>query len=948
MDYSKKGIFDKQQEVKSISTRVVSKVRVILFRILLVAFVFVAIVACFAIYGGVKGIIDDAPALSQININPEGFTTTIYYSDGSVSGKLVGAESNRVEVSISQVPDVLQKCFVALEDERFYEHNGIDIRGIFRAGYSVLKEGDLGYGASTIDQQLLKNRVFNNGDEANAVDKIERKIQEQYLAVQLEHAYTKDEIMIAYLNTINLGNRSYGVEMAAQNYFGKHVWQLNLSESAVIAAIALSPVYRNPITNPEKNAERRQACLENMLAMGYCTKAEYDEAINDDVYSRIKDYSEQNSTSDETYYTYFQDEVTNEIMEDLQSRLGYTSDEAYNILYSGGLSIYTTQDKDIQDIVDKEYCDESNFPALGNATGSFYELTPGFAVSILHSDQTQTHYHLEDLENYYADYDDSDLIFYHENYTSDHKGISNYTTDTDKMDAMIDEFINSVMSEGDSIAAEVKYYTLEPQSSIVIMDQYTGSVVAIYGGRGEKTGSLTLNRATTTLRQVGSTFKVLASFLPALDTCGMTLATVADDSKYFYPGTTTEVNNWNGDVYKGLSSIRDAICHSMNIVACRIMERVTPQVSFDYLEKLGFTTLVESRTDSDGKTYSDIGIPLALGGLTDGVTNLELCAGYATIASGGVYNKPMFYTKVVDHNGNTILENDTAGTQVIKNSTAFLLTDAMVDVTTDGTGTKLAFKSDEVNDYIKEYARKKLGLKSDETSDSQEYKDMVSQMESDLSGMKVAGKTGTTHDYTDLWFVGFTTHYTASIWTGFDNNISQIDKSYHQNMWRKIMEEIHVAKEDKAEDFTIPDSIVTAKICTKCGNLAVEGLCDEASQASGSTTRTEYFAKGTVPTQKCTCHVKVSICKDSGMLAGPGCPTTSVIEKVYLKKTETSPTWDTPYILPSNLGVCTLHNSAGTAASDDGEGNSNADDTGAGGSLSDSAGSDTSSEKTVN
>ena len=152
------------------------------------------------------------------------------------------------------------------------------------------------------------------------------------------------------------------------------------------------------------------------------------------------------------------------------------------------------------------------------------------------------------------------------------------------MDAMIDEFINSVMSEGDSIAAEVKYYTLEPQSSIVIMDQYTGSVVAIYGGRGEKTGSLTLNRATTTLRQVGSTFKVLASFLPALDTCGMTLATVADDSKYFYPGTTTEVNNWNGDVYKGLSSIRDAICHSMNIVACRIMERVTPQVSFDYLE----------------------------------------------------------------------------------------------------------------------------------------------------------------------------------------------------------------------------------------------------------------------------------------------------------------------------------------------------------------------------
>ena len=436
MDFSKKGIIKKQHQIKSWSRRFVSKTRVLMFRLALVAIIAVGVFGCFAAYGAAKGMIDDAPSLSHINIDPEKFTTHIYYSDGTVSGTVVGAESSRILATSEQIPKVLKDCFVALEDERFYEHYGIDVRGIIRAVASGIKTGIqtgdfLGFGGSTITQQLLKNRVFGSGNESNPIDKITRKMQEQYLAIQLENIYSKDEILVAYLNNINLGNRSFGVQMAANNYFGKDVSNLTLSESAVLAAIALSPVRHNPIVFPERNAERRQTCLDNMLDLGLCSQAEYDEAVNDEVYARIRNYAIANS--EEVYYSYFNDEVIRQVVEDLVDIAGFTADQAQDLVYSGGLNIFTTQDREIQAIVDSVYCDEENFPALGNATGSFYELTQDYAVSILHEDETLDHYSFGHVLNYYTDYDDSDLIFYHENYRSKHKGISRYTTDPDKL-----------------------------------------------------------------------------------------------------------------------------------------------------------------------------------------------------------------------------------------------------------------------------------------------------------------------------------------------------------------------------------------------------------------------------------------------------------------------------------------------------------------------------------
>lgn len=846
MDFSKKGTAKKQKQIKSTSRKIASKAKVSALRILLVAFVFFLVVGAFTGLGVLKGLADSAPSIDQINVIPTGFTTNIYDKDGNLIESLIGAESNRVYVTIDEIPKVVQEAFISIEDERFYDHNGIDVRGIIRAFFTGLSRGDFDQGASTITQQLIKNQVFNGGAEDNFTDRFIRKIQEQYLALQLEERLDKDLILEYYLNNINLGAGSYGVQTASKRYFGKDVSELNISEASVIAAIAQSPTYMNPITNQENNSERRAQVLDNMKSLGHITEEEYNEAINDNVYARIQSVNEEQSGS--SYYSYFVDELIEQALEDLQEEKGYTYTQASNALYSGGLSIYTTLDSNVQKVLDDVYSNEDYFPEVGKS--SFWELN--YALSIQKKDGTTIHFHNDDLEDFFAS--DSSFSFYY--------------SSKEEAEARVAAFKKVKVEEGDLILAENVSIVLQPQSSMVIMDQTNGHVVGLIGGRGEKLGNRTLNRATNTVRQPGSVFKIFSTYLPALDSANMTLATPIDDAPFKYPGTEKTVSNWNNGVYEGLTTLRRGIYRSMNVVTVKTLNEITPKVGFDYLLKLGFTTLVESRTTESGKVLSDIYLPLALGGITDGVTNLELTAAMATIANGGVYTEPTFYTKILDHDGKLLLGKETTTTQVMKPSTAFLLTNAMEDVVKIGTGTAVRFPN--------------------------------------LS-MPIAGKTGTTSDDNDLWFSGYTPYYTATIWTGYDNNRSQSDKSYHKIIWRDVMEQIHKDQKLESVPFTKPDSIVSAQICTKSGKLAVEGLCDE--YIGGSTVATEYFAKGTVPTEKCDIHVKVSVCEDSGLIANQYCPPSTVTEKVFLIKDETEKTYDTPNILPKD--TCDVH-SAGT------------------------------------
>ena len=305
MNYGKSSIKRRARQIDRKPVKVRRKIGVVFGKILLICVLIIGVVGVSTVVGAVKGILASAPDISAVDVIPTGFSTTVLASDGSEIATLVAEGSNRRSVTLDEIPKDLQHAVVAIEDERFYEHNGIDIKGIVRAGVSLISGGS--QGASTLTQQLIKNNVFPNFvNEKTFYDKLQRKLQEQFLAVSIEKQMSKDEIMEAYLNTINLGQNCLGVQSAAKRYFNKDVSELTLSESAVIAGITQSPGNLNPITNPQKNQKRRDKVLKNMLKQGYIDQAAYDEAMADDVYARIQSVNEtQTDSSNASPYSSF-------------------------------------------------------------------------------------------------------------------------------------------------------------------------------------------------------------------------------------------------------------------------------------------------------------------------------------------------------------------------------------------------------------------------------------------------------------------------------------------------------------------------------------------------------------------------------------------------------------------------------------------------------------------
>ena len=784
MNYGRKKAAKKRRDITSKSKMKKKRLGVRIFKGVLLTLLLLMVAGC--VGGGIflKKVIDSAPDVTPEDVKPTGYTSVVYASDNKTeTQRLTSAGSNRVYKTIDEIPKDLQHAFVAIEDERFYEHNGIDPKGIVRAGMIGLTTGDFSQGASTLTQQLIKNNIFDFMSEDTFFDRLERKIQEQYLALKLEKQMSKSEIMENYLNTINLGQNTLGVQAASQRYFNKDVSQLTLSESAVIAAITQSPSYYNPITHPDHNADRRKQVLKNMLEQGYISQEAHDEALADDVYARIQNVNT-NITQNTTPQSYFVDALTEQILTDLEDPdvgLGYSETQAYNTLYKGCLSIYSTQDLEIQGICDQVLNDDSNYP---------YKVQYGlsYALTVTRADGTQ------------------------ENYSSGHiKQFRNMkyglTFDSEEQaHQVIESFKASIAKEGDTYD-EVINLSPQPQASVTVIDQATGQIKAMVGGRGTKSSSMSLNRAYTgSTRQPGSCFKILSTYAPALDSAGETLATIIKDEPYEY-ADGTPVSNWWGNYYRGNMTMRKAIEQSANICAVKTLTEITPQLGFTYCQNFGLSTLVESRTTDEGKVFTDIQQPLALGGVTDGVYNYEMCAAYAAIANGGVYQEPIMYTKILDHDGNVLLDRTQTQEKhtVLKDSTAFLLTSAMEDVIKKGTGTP---------------AR--------------------------LSNMDAAAKTGTTSNNVDLWIAGYTPYYTCTIWSGYDDNTPLADREwdYHLKMWKKIMDQINTTKGLAYTQFEEPDSVVERTVCTSTGKLAV----------SGCPAVTEYFDRDTAPTQSCSGH----------------------------------------------------------------------------------------------
>ena len=325
MNYGKNRTSKKEKDLASQQSMAHKRFRVMFLKTFLICILIAVVVGAIAVFNMVRGIIKSAPDIKDIDATPTGYLSTVLDNNENEIATLVASGSNRVYVTIDEIPKDLQHAFVAIEDERFYEHNGIDIKGIFRAGTVFLSTGRMSEGASTITQQLLKNNVFKAYNEST-VEKIKRKIQEQYLAVKLETVMDKQTIIGNYLNTINLGNGYYGVQTAAQGYFGKDVSELSLSECAVIASITQSPSSLNPVKYPAENQKRQLKVLNNMRNQGYISQAEYDEAVSDDVYARIQDRKIEVASST---YSYFVDALIDQLIKDLMEQKGYTENNKH-------------------------------------------------------------------------------------------------------------------------------------------------------------------------------------------------------------------------------------------------------------------------------------------------------------------------------------------------------------------------------------------------------------------------------------------------------------------------------------------------------------------------------------------------------------------------------------------------------------------------------------------
>lgn len=821
MNYGKKGVRAKQRALNSKSIKWRKKIFLSLMELALIALIGIGICGVSAGIGAYKGILASTPQIRLGDVVASGQATIVFDCEGNEIDQYVSSNSNRLRIeSMDELPDYLGKAFVAIEDKRFYQHNGIDFKGMIRAGWQFLKTGGKeAQGASTITQQLLKNTVFTEwtSEGNNKIKKIKRKLQEQYLALEISKYYSKDQILLEYMNAINLGQNTLGVEAASKRYFGKSASDLTISEAAVIASITQNPSGYNPIRHPEDNARRRKDCLDTMLEQEFITKAQYDEAIadTDAVYERIGLYDvDYRESTNATSGSYFSDALYEQVLDDLINVAGYNETMAQKLLTSGGLRIESTMDPKIQAIADEEFANPDNFPE----NVKWYL---DYALTITDDAKEKHNYSKENMTSWFKENGSKSFNLIFSSQDAAYEAIDTYRA------AMMAEL---GVTETQDNYEETISMTPQPQAAMVIEDQKTGYVVAMVGGRGNKEGRRTLNRAMDAKRSPGSTFKVLAAFAPALDSAGQTLATVYNDAPFNYDDGTP-VNNWYKTGYRGINSIREAIRESMNIIAVKAETVITPQLGYDYLLNFGFTTLTDGVLIGD-KIYTDVNQTLALGGLTYGVTPYELNAGYATIANMGTYVEPKLYTRVTDPDGNVILDNtEPYSRQVLKETTAFLLTDAMVDVVTTGTGASVNFGRQ--------------------------------------TGMAVAGKTGTSTKYVDVWFAGYTPYYTCTVWTGYDNSIGMSTKSPNnesavsKTLWRAVMQRVHENLPN--EQFAMPQGIVKMDICTQSGKLPVPGFCDGCI-------RSEYFAEGTQPTESCDVHYEGELCAYDHLPASPECP----------------------------------------------------------------------------
>lgn len=703
-------------------------------KVCVIAIVSLIIIAIGVIAGAFFGLFGNDFKISKDDLTLSSVNATAYDKDGNLIAELSKDEKRKV-ITIDEMNKYLPKAFVAIEDERFYEHHGVDLKRTTAATVNyIFKGGSSSFGGSTITQQLVKN-LTQDKDRAGIAG-ILRKVKEMSKAYQVEQMLTKEQILELYLNLIGLGGQAYGVETSSQLYFSKSAKELSLAECAYLAGINNSPSLYKPFSDSQeqkdKITKRTQTVLAKMHELGYIeSDEEYNNAMKEVENGLEFKKGNINSNSGHSYHTIA---ALQQAKQDLMKKNGWSAEMAEIQLYTKGYKIYTTQDSTVQTTMEEEF--------------------------------------------------------------------------------KKDKYIVKSRKNKDEDTGEYKH----SQAAMVIINHTTGQVVGTVGGLGDDAFTYGLNRATQSKRQTGSSMKPLAVIAPAVEEKIITAATVYDDCETSF-GNYKPKNYYSG--YKGISTVRDAIEISQNIIPLKIMAELTPQKSIGYLKKMGISSMV---TSQDNKSANDENLSMALGGLTNGVSPLEMAAAYATIANGGEYIEPIFYTKIEDKSGNVVIEKEQKKERVLSEQAAYVTKSILNQpvVGSKGTATYCA-----------------------------------------ISGMDVCAKTGTTNDDYDRWLCEFTPYYTAATWYGYDDQeeVHYSSGNPAGKISAAVFKEIHKGLEGKS--FKEPTGIVTATICKDTGLLPSAGCTN---------TITEIFIKGTVPTDTCTVGTVIQICKETNKIATEFCP----------------------------------------------------------------------------
>ena len=737
------------------------------FVLIMIILFLLAIIAVTWLFSGIKyGWYEDGIDISKEDLQIKVSNSVVVDKNGEILADLSGDEKRKI-ISLEDMADYLPKAYIAIEDERFYKHKGVDLKRTAGAILNILLNGQSSYGGSTITQQLVKN--ITNDNESEGIEGIKRKIREWSRAYQVERMISKDQILELYLNILFVGsNNLHGVELGAEYYFNKSAKDLSLTECAFLAGINHSPNSYNPysttVDNSEKIKNRTITVLNKMWELGYIpNQEEYDKAILE-VKSGLTFGT--GETIGESVFSYHTDAVISQVVEQVKEEKNMTEQMARNYVYSSGLIIHSTVEKEIQERLEEEYA-KTKYIRKGNKKNK-----------------------------------DGTLL-------NDHT-----------------------------------------QSAMAIVDYRTGNVVAVVGGFGEKTES-GWNRATQMKKQTGSTIKPLAVIAPGLEEKIITASTVYDDNSTRFTSYGKDYEPKNQGSFKGLVNIRSFISTSQNIPAVKIMTELTPDKSIEYLQKMGITSL---------NPKIDNVLSLALGGMTTGVSPLEMASAYGTIANDGLYITPTFYTSVTDSDGNVVLTPKQEHRKVFSDQNAYI-TQTIVQEPVKSRGGTATYCA--------------------------------------IPGMDVAAKTGTTNKSYDRWTCGFTPYYAAATWYGYDNN----ETVYYSGnpagqIWDAVMTDIHSGL--NSAKFKRPDGIIEAKVCRTTGCLAIQGCTD---------TYTEIFTEDNMP-QECRGHFGQRICVESGKIANVNCPYVRYEYGIVVPK-ETLGLW-TPLKTSANLirtnEVCEIHN----------------------------------------